>query len=101
MSPKKTIEGAIAGFVFSIVAAVGGRSIFLQQISLIDAIALGAIVGILGQIGDLCESILKRAVQIKDSGTILPGHGGMLDRIDSLLFGAPALYYYWYLVLRS
>jgi phosphatidate cytidylyltransferase len=94
VSPKKTWEGSIAGFIFSIAAAVLCRSTFVPQIGLRDAIVIGALVGIIGQIGDLGESIIKRAVQVKDSGQILPGHGGMLDRIDSLLFGAPAMYYY-------
>jgi phosphatidate cytidylyltransferase len=94
VSPKKTWEGSIAGFLFSILAAVVCRYTFVQQISLIDSVFIGALVGIFGQIGDLCESIVKRAVNVKDSGQILPGHGGMLDRIDSLLFGAPAMYYY-------
>jgi phosphatidate cytidylyltransferase len=98
VSPKKTWEGAVAGFVFSVVAAVICRSTFVPQISLRDAIIIGALVGIAGQIGDLCESIIKRAVQVKDSGQILPGHGGILDRIDSLLFGAPAMYYYLFFV---
>jgi phosphatidate cytidylyltransferase len=94
VSPKKTWEGAIAGFIFSILASIICRYTFVQQIGLIDSILIGALVGIFGQIGDLCESIVKRAANVKDSGQILPGHGGMLDRIDSLLFGAPAMYYY-------
>jgi phosphatidate cytidylyltransferase len=97
VSPKKTWEGAVAGFIFSIVAAAICQFTFVQQISLRDAIIIGALVGIVGQIGDLGESIIKRAFQVKDSGQILPGHGGMLDRIDSLLFGAPAMYYYLFL----
>jgi phosphatidate cytidylyltransferase len=94
VSPKKTWEGAIAGFVFSILAAIICRYTFVQQLTVMDSIIIGALVGILGQIGDLCESIVKRAANVKDSGQILPGHGGMLDRIDSLLFGASAMYYY-------
>jgi phosphatidate cytidylyltransferase len=94
ISPNKTWEGSIAGFLFSIVAAIACRYTFVSQLSLRDAIGVGAAVGILGQIGDLCESIVKRAAKVKDSGGIIPGHGGMLDRVDSLLFGAPAMYYY-------
>jgi len=94
VSPKKTWEGAIAGFLFSILAAVACHYSFVPQISLMDSAILGTLVGVLGQIGDLGESIIKRAANVKDSGGILPGHGGILDRIDSLLFGAPAMYYY-------
>jgi phosphatidate cytidylyltransferase len=94
ISPNKTWEGAVAGFVFGILAAVVCKFTFIRELSLVDAIGLGAIVGISGQIGDLCESIVKRAAKVKDSGEIIPGHGGMLDRVDSLLFGAPAMYYY-------
>lgn len=101
VSPNKTVEGAVAGFVFGIVAALICRSIFAQQLTFRDAAVLGAVVGTFGQIGDLCESLLKRSANVKDSGTVIPGHGGMLDRLDSLLFGAPAMYYYFYLVLHK
>jgi phosphatidate cytidylyltransferase len=101
VSPNKTWEGSIAGFIFSILAALGCHYLFIQQLAPIHAAILGALVGITGQIGDLCESLLKRSASIKDSGSILPGHGGMLDRIDSLLFGAPTIYYYFYFFLRS
>jgi phosphatidate cytidylyltransferase len=94
VSPNKTWEGAVAGFVFGIVAAVVCKFTFIREIQLVHAVGLGAVVGIFGQIGDLCESIVKRAAKVKDSGGIIPGHGGMLDRVDSLLFGAPAMYYY-------
>jgi phosphatidate cytidylyltransferase len=94
VSPHKTWEGAVAGFVFSIVAAVVCKFTFVQEMGLTDAIIVGALIGVIGQIGDLCESIVKRAAKVKDSGGIIPGHGGMLDRLDSLLFGAPAMYYY-------
>jgi phosphatidate cytidylyltransferase len=99
ISPKKTIEGAIGGLVFGVLAAVASRWIFIPQISVVHLVLMGLLIGAIGQIGDLCESIVKRAANVKDSGGILPGHGGMLDRVDSLLFGAPAMYYYFYLVL--
>jgi phosphatidate cytidylyltransferase len=99
VSPRKTVEGSIGGLIFSVIAAVIYKFFVLPELAMIHAIALGAIVGFMGQIGDLAESLLKRSVNVKDSGSILPGHGGMLDRLDSLLFGAPAMYYYVYLVL--
>lgn len=101
LSPKKTVEGAIAGLIFSILGAVLCRYWFVDHISVMHALFLGALVGIAGQLGDLCESLLKRSVNVKDSGRILPGHGGVLDRLDSLLFGAPAMYYYFYLILQK
>lgn len=94
VSPKKTWEGAAAGLVFSVVAALICKFAFLHDLTVKDAVIMGALIGVIGQIGDLCESVVKRAAKVKDSGGILPGHGGMLDRIDSLLFGAPAMYYY-------
>jgi phosphatidate cytidylyltransferase len=99
VSPRKTVEGSIGGLIFSTVFSVLTKFLLLPELSLIHAIVLGGIVGAMGQIGDLAESLLKRSVNQKDSGSILPGHGGMLDRLDSLLFGAPAMYYYVYLVL--
>jgi phosphatidate cytidylyltransferase len=99
VSPKKTVEGAVAGLLFGILASYASRWIFIPQISAKDSILMALLIGVLGQIGDLCESIVKRSANVKDSGGIVPGHGGMLDRVDSLLFGAPAMYYYFYLVL--
>lgn len=101
LSPMKTIEGAVAGLIFSILGALACRYFFVEQISTMHALFVGALVGVAGQIGDLCESLLKRSANVKDSGNILPGHGGMLDRLDSLLFGAPAMYYYFYLILQK
>src|SRR5205085_2916447 len=95
-SPKKTVEGSIAGLIFSMLASYLYCRFFLPDVLLKDSLIIGALVGIAGQIGDLCESLLKRSVDVEDSGSIIPGHGGMLDRIDSLLFGAPAMYYYVY-----
>jgi phosphatidate cytidylyltransferase len=94
ISPGKTIEGAIGGFVMAVITGVLCKVIFFHEIPITDAILLGAAIGLVGQIGDLAESMLKRGAGVKDSGNLLPGHGGMLDRIDSILFCAPLLYYY-------
>lgn len=101
ISPRKTVEGAIAGLIFSVLGALACRYSFVEQLSLIHALFVGVLVGVAGQIGDLCESLLKRSANVKDSGNVFPGHGGMLDRLDSLLFGAPAMYYYFYLILQK
>jgi phosphatidate cytidylyltransferase len=94
VSPNKTIEGALSGLLFSLLTGLACRKIFLPDISLVHCILLTAGIALIGQLGDLCESVFKRERGFKDSGTILPGHGGVLDRIDSLLFAAPFLYYY-------
>ena len=94
ISPGKTIEGAIGGFVMAVVTGLLCKLSFFREIPITHALVLGAVIGAIGQIGDLAESMLKRAAGVKDSGAILPGHGGMLDRVDSLLFCAPVLYYY-------
>jgi phosphatidate cytidylyltransferase len=101
ISPGKTIEGAIGGFVMAVVTGALCKVIFFHEIALTHAIALGAAIGLVGQIGDLAESMLKRGAGVKDSGNLLPGHGGMLDRIDSILFCAPLLYYYARLLASS
>jgi phosphatidate cytidylyltransferase len=84
--------GGIAG---GILGALVVRQLGLPSLSLAHAVSLGAAVAALGIVGDLDESLLKRWAGVKDSGTLFPGHGGMLDRLDSLLFGAPVLYYYF------
>ncbi len=94
ISPGKTIEGTIALFVGSIAGAVVFQHLFFNHLSLIHAVILGAVGGILGQLGDLFESAFKRAAGVKDSGFILPGHGGIMDRLDCLCFMAPFVYYY-------
>lgn len=94
ISPGKTIEGAIGGFITAIITGPICKLIFFPEIPVWHAVLLGAGIGIVGQIGDLAESMLKRGAGVKDSGTLLPGHGGMLDRVDSILFCAPLLYYY-------
>lgn len=91
VSPKKTIEGTVGGFVFALIAAyiMGTQE---RIISPIQWMILATVIVIAGSLGDLIESKLKRAAGVKDSGAILPGHGGMLDRLDSLVFAAPFAY---------
>jgi len=94
VSPKKTWEGAVAGFVFALLSFVGAKYLVIPYLSVTDALVCGGIVGVFGQIGDLAESLLKRDAQVKDSSSLIPGHGGALDRFDSLLFVAPLVYFY-------
>lgn len=98
ISPNKTVEGLIGGVLLAILAAVGASFWFLPSFSLADCLATGLLLTGAGALGDLAESALKRSVGVKDSGTLIPAHGGMLDRLDSLLFTAPAFYYYVTLV---
>lgn len=98
ISPKKSIEGAMGGLMFSILGAFLSKA-FLN-FTLPHLIFLGIFLGLLGQLGDLSESLIKRDCQVKDSGSILPGMGGILDEIDSLLFAAPAFYSYMSIILR-
>jgi len=92
ISPRKTLEGSLAGFAGGLVVAWGFAHLFWQTASLKKVILLAGLVALFGQIGDLAESAMKRGANLKDSGAMLPGHGGVLDRMDSLLFGAPALW---------
>lgn len=94
ISPNKTIEGTIGGLTVSIILALTGKAWFLHSLSGRDALTLGIFLGTLGQLGDLAESLLKRSAGVKDSSSLIPAHGGLLDKVDSLLFTAPALYYY-------
>lgn len=95
VSPKKTIEGGIGGLVGGVAAMLGfGHFWLTPEIPLVHAIVLGILGSALGQIGDLVESMIKRTFGVKDSSNLLPGHGGMLDRVDALLFVAPLVYYY-------
>lgn len=94
VSPKKSWEGAIAGGIASIIAFVVMAAWLMKSFPIEHAIASGAIIGSLGQVGDLAESLLKRDATIKDSSHILPGHGGVLDRFDSMLFASPLLFIY-------
>ena len=92
ISPKKTLEGVIGGIVVATV--VTALTLWLAGANPIGAIALGPLIAITAQAGDLAESVLKRAAGAKDSGALIPGHGGMLDRVDSILFAAPVVYFY-------
>jgi len=94
ISPGKTVEGAVIGLIGSCLSGLLFAIFFLPDISKTVLIPLSIILGILGQLGDLWESILKRKAMVKDSGGLLPGHGGFLDRVDSLLFTIPFLYYF-------
>jgi phosphatidate cytidylyltransferase len=94
ISPNKSIEGAIGGLAGSVAGAFLAKWLFFQALSPADSLVLGLLIGTFGQIGDLFESMLKRSCGVKDSGRIIPGHGGILDRLDSLLFAFPLAFYY-------
>ncbi|MBU3959154.1 MAG: phosphatidate cytidylyltransferase [Candidatus Omnitrophica bacterium] len=98
ISPKKSVEGAIGGLIFSVLGALASRP-FLD-LSYCTLIFIGIFLGILGQLGDLSESLIKRDCQVKDSGNLIPGMGGVLDLVDSLLFTAPTFYFYISTILR-
>ncbi len=92
ISPKKSWEGAIGGFVVSIIGAAVYKFIFLPDVSLPFIMVAGGVASTMGQLGDLAESLIKRDAGVKDSGSIFPGHGGMFDRVDSLLFSVVTVY---------
>ena len=92
VSPKKTIEGAVGGLLTSVVAVFVIKYTMLPQLALWHVFAIAVPANVLGQIGDLCESLIKRAHGVKDSGVIIYGHGGLLDRIDALIFAIPWFY---------
>ncbi len=99
ISPGKTMEGAVGGLLGSVLAVVIAKLWYLSgTLAWWDCVALAIPAGALGQIGDLCESMIKRAYGVKDSGVIMPGHGGILDRVDALAFSTPVIY--WYALLR-
>ena len=98
ISPKKSVEGAIGGLIFSILGALASK-VFLD-LSYLHLICMSIFFGALGQLGDLSESLMKRDCQVKDSGNIFPGMGGVLDLMDSFLFAAPVFYFYMSIVLK-
>lgn len=99
VSPGKTIEGAVAGLLGSLAGGLSAWYWFVQGISLAHCLIVIVICAIIGQFGDLAESILKRSAGVKDSGSLIPGHGGILDRIDNLMFAGPVFYIYYITVL--
>ena len=100
ISPRKTLEGAAGGLVFALIGAQVGAVTFLRAegghalLTWPHALAIGLLVGVCGQVGDLVESLFKRDAASGDSSDLIPGHGGVLDRFDSLYFGAPIVYHY-------
>ena len=102
ISPRKTVEGTIAGLCIGGLAALGVWFFLLDEmLGPFHALGLGVLLGTVSQISDLSESIIKRTADVKDSGTLIPGHGGFLDRCDSLIFSAPTLYYYFQYVINA
>ena len=98
VSPKKSWEGSIASVITSVLVGSYYLVRFIPTVTLPHAIALTAVANVAGQLGDLAESTMKRGADVKDSGAILPGHGGFLDRVDSTLFALPVIYAYLLLI---
>ena len=97
ISPSKTLEGSIGGLVLGTLGAViASYFLSIPDVGVVIAICIGLSLSLLGQIGDLCESAIKRVSGVKDSGGFMPGHGGALDRIDSIVLTVPVLYYFSY-----
>lgn len=99
ISPGKTIEGSGAGLVGSMAGGVAAKYLFFQVLPLSHCLIMALLCGTMGQIGDLAESLFKRRAGVKDSGSLIPGHGGVLDRLDSLMFAGPVYYIYHTLFL--
>jgi len=99
ISPKKTVEGAVSGIITSILVGMLGSQLLGWPLSPLSGGALGTLVGITSLLGDLTESLMKRDAGVKDSGQLIPGHGGILDRTDSYVFTAPIVYYFVTLLL--
>ena len=94
ISPKKTWEGAIAGFIAAIASVLFLRVFLKDSVPIPMALGIGFLIGVIAQMSDLAESMIKRSVGVKDSSNLLPGHGGILDRFDSYIFLAPVIYYF-------
>lgn len=94
VSANKTVEGAVAGLAAGLASGIVAHAWFLRELTLVPAIALSLVATAVGQAGDLCESLIKRSTGLKDSGDLLPGHGGILDRSDAMLFSVAAVYTY-------
>lgn len=103
ISPKKTVEGSIGGLAAVVAFALAMKALWMPELPWVHAVVLALAAGAVGQAGDLCISVIKRSMGVKDSGHILPGHGGLLDRIDALMFTAivTLLYAHWVLALPS
>jgi phosphatidate cytidylyltransferase len=94
ISPAKTVEGAVGGLAAGVGVLLAGHALVTRTITLTDCLVVGGVAAVLGPVGDLVESMIKRSAGVKDSGKLLPGHGGMLDRIDALLFVSAWTYVY-------
>jgi len=101
ISPGKTIEGSIGGLILGLAGGALSKLWFFPEIPWLHVVALASILIVAGTLGDLCESMLKRGSKTKDAASIIPGHGGVLDRLDSLLFNAPIIYYYHLLFFKQ
>jgi phosphatidate cytidylyltransferase len=101
VSPSKTVEGAVGGLVGAAIIGAICWLVFFRQLPLGETLGVAVAIGLLAELGDLCESALKRAFGAKDSGWIIPGHGGILDRLDSLLFPFVFSYYYYAVATRA
>ena len=100
ISPKKTVEGGIGGILASVITALVLHYTVFPSFPLFHTVIAAILLSVTGIIGDLAESMWKRSAGVKDSGTLLPGHGGFFDRLDSILFTAPILYAYWFLIVH-